>query len=65
MLQVAFFPLKFVGIDFISLSFDLASFLDVASTSATITSSQIIAESSITLVKYFPFSQLYVSEFQA
>ena len=46
------FLMKFVGIVFISSSYDF------------ITSSQIIAESSIILAKYFPFSQLHVTGFQ-
>ena len=51
-LQVAFLSLKFVGIIFISSSYD------------SITSSQIIAESFIMLAKYFPFSQLHVAGFK-
>ena len=47
-----FFSLKFVGTVFVSLSYDC------------ITSSRIIAESSITLPKYFPFSQPHVEGFQ-
>ena len=46
------FLMKFVGIVFISSSYDF------------ITSSQIIAESSIILAKYFPFLQLHVAGFQ-
>ena len=51
-LQVAFFSLKFVGIVFISSSRD------------SITSTQIIAESSTILAKYFPFLQMHVAGFQ-
>ena len=46
------FSLKFVGIVFISSLYD------------SITSWQIIAESSIILAKYFPFSQLHVAGLQ-
>ena len=42
----------FVSLTFVSPSYDI------------ITSSQIIAESSIILAKYFPFSQLHVAGFQ-
>ena len=51
-LQVIFFSLKFVGIVFISSSYNF------------ITSSYLITESSIILAKYFPFSQLHVAGFQ-
>ena len=47
-----FLSLKFVGIVYISSSYDF------------ITSSQILAESSIILAKYFSFSQLHVTGFQ-
>ena len=47
-LQVAFFSLKFLGTVFVS----------------PIISSQVIAESSIILANYFPFSQLHVAGFQ-
>ena len=50
--QVAFFSLKFVKIIFASLSYD------------SIILSHEIAESSIMLAKFFPFSQLHVAEFQ-
>ena len=49
-----FFSLKFVGIVFVSSSWDLASHH----------SSHVIAESSIILAKYLPFLQLHVSGFQ-
>ena len=61
-LQVIFFSLKFAGTGFASSSFDLALLFDLAS--ASIISSHIIAESSIVLAKYFPFSQLQVEGFQ-
>ena len=48
-----FFSLKFVGIVFVSSSYD------------SITSSYVIAELSIIRAKYFPFSQLHVAGFQA
>ena len=47
--QVIFFSLKFVEIFFVFSSYH------------SITSSQIIAESSIILARYFPFSQLHVA----
>ena len=50
--RATYFSLKFVAIVFISLSCD------------SITSSQIILESSIILTKYSPFSQLHVAGFQ-
>ena len=50
--EVAFFSLRFVRIVFISSSYD------------SITSSQIIAESSIILAKNFPFSQIHEAGFQ-
>ena len=52
-LQVVFSSLKFVGIVFVSQSHD------------TIISSYIVVESSIILVKCFPFSQLNIEGFQA
>ena len=51
-LQITFFLLKLVGILLISSLYD------------STTSSQIIAESSIILEKYLPFSQLHVAGFQ-
>ena len=51
-LWVNFFSLKLVGIAFISSLYD------------SITSSQIIAESSIMPATYFPFSQVDVAGFQ-
>ena len=51
-LQVTFFSLKFVKIFFIFSSYDF------------ITSSQMIAESSMILAKYFPFSQIHLLGFQ-
>ena len=54
--HVVFFSLKFV------LSYDLAS---ASSLYDSITSSHIIAESSIILAKYFPLPQLHVAGFQA
>ena len=51
-LQVTFFSLKFVGIVFISSSYDF------------ITLSQIIVESSIILSKYFPFLQIHSLQVQ-
>ena len=50
-LQVAFFSLKFVGIVSVSSSYD------------SITSSH-IAELSIILAKYFPFSQKHAAGFE-
>ena len=55
MLQVIFFSLEFVEKAFVSSSLDLASLHDLASASASIISSHVIAESSIILAKYFPF----------
>ena len=62
-LQPAFFSLKFVVTVSVSSSYEIVSLFDsaFASASITITSSQIIAESSM---KYFPFLQLHVAEFQ-
>ena len=60
MLQVIFFSLEFVEKAFVSSSLDLASLHDLASASASIISSHVIAESSIILVKYFPFSHNYM-----
>ena len=59
--------IKFVGIVFVS-PYDLFSWFHLASTSASssfdsITSSQIIVESSIILAKYIPLSQLHVARF--
>ena len=59
-LQVAFFSLKFVGIVFVS-SYDLAS---ASSLSDSITSSHVIAESSIILAKYIRCLQLHAAGFQ-
>ena len=55
-LQVVFFSLQFVGIVFVSSSFDLVS--------ASIISSHVITELTVILAKYFPFSQLHIEEFQ-
>ena len=51
-LQITFFSLKFVGIVFVSSSYD------------SITSSYVIVESSIILAYYFTFSQLHADVFQ-
>ena len=56
---------RFMGSYF---SLKIVSPCDLASSfvaSASITLSQIIAESSIILIKYFPFSQLYAVGFRA
>ena len=53
---VYFISLKFIGIVFVSSSFDLAF--------VSIISSYVTTESSIILAKYFPFSQLHVAGFQ-
>ena len=51
-----FFSLKFVGIVFVSSTYDLAS--------ASIISPDVITESSIIFAKYLPFLQLHVAGFQ-
>ena len=59
--------LKFVSVSLLfglASLFDLASVYDLDSASASIISSKIIAESSIILTKYFPFSQLHVAGFK-
>ena len=54
-LQITFFSLKFVGIVFVS-----SSSFRLSLVSKSITSSQIIAESSVILAKYFQFSQIHL-----
>ena len=55
-LQIIFFSLRFVGIVFVSSSFDLGF--------TSIISSHVITELSIIIAKYFPILQLHGEGFQ-